>query len=383
MKPVVIVLLMAACMLAVSACSDNKPTSTSSSSSDDDDDRPSKSKEGNGAEDDKKDAGKTDDPAKTDADKEDPAVKDDTVKANPDATATPERGFKESKQPEAASADGTEIAANKLYEGGERLKVSSLGFSFQVPKDEKAYFPSGGSLITVGAQGADAKFLTLIMAQTGATEADARDMMSKAHDLGGGDQLKRTGEIEKNGDRLSCAIATTRMVGRLEMLIGKSTGVAVATLGLPGSESDCKSKAGKLADSIKFATPTGEKQRLEHEAGLMGKRCSLFAYKGSSPGSGTSWSSETNQDWHFGSDHTYEYIYRNTNSSSFEEGGHASDNNSSHAGTWSIELTLGFPSLVLRASDGRIFTHTLTVVKNWLHFDGRELSSFGASDRKR
>jgi hypothetical protein len=370
MKPVVILLLIAACLLAVTACSDDKSTSSSGSSRDDDDDKPSRSKnKGNTAED------------RDDSDEDDSAVKDDTVKTNPDATATPERGFKDSKQPESASADGTEIVANKLYEGGERLKVSSLGFSFQVPKDEKAYFPQGGSLITVGAQGADAKFLTLIMAQTGATEADARDMMSKAHDLGGGDQLKRTGEIEKNGDRLSCPIATARMVGRLEMLIGKSTGVAVATLGLPGSESDCKSKAGKLADSIKFATPAGEKQRLEHEAGLMGKRCSLFYYKGSSD---YSHSSETNKDWHFGSDHTYDYIYRNTNSSTFKDGGgYASDNNDNHSGTWSIELTLGFPMLVLRASDGRIFTYTLTVVKNWLHFNGEELSSFGASDRKR
>ena len=55
------------------------------------------------------------------------------------------------------------------------------------------------------------------------------------------------------------------------MLIGKSTGVAIISIVLPGSEEACKEYSAKLADSVKFAMPAGEKQRQEQEQGLRGK----------------------------------------------------------------------------------------------------------------
>jgi hypothetical protein len=367
MKPVVIAILIALCLLAIPACSDDK-SSSSTSSSRDSDDEPSKSKD---KDEDKDDEGKDEDD-KDEQPGPDPG-KTDT------AEPTAERGFKDSKQPEGKDLDGTEIAVNQQYKDGERLKVSNLGFSYVVPKGQISVFSTGASAIQMGEVGGS--FLTLIVARTGVTEAEARQMINTPYDLGNGNMLALKGEIKKDGDRLSAAMAASNMVGYVEMLIGKSTGVAIMTIGLPASDAECKTRSSAVADTVKFATPAGEKQRLEHEAGLMGKRASKFTYKGSSD---YSHSSETNRDWHFGSDHTYEYIYRSTNSSTFKDGGgYAADNNDNHSGTWSIELTLGLPTLILRASDGRVFTHTLNVVKGWLHMDGQEVSSFGASDRKR
>ncbi len=305
----------------------------------------------------------------SDKPKDNSATKDDGVKT--------ERGFKESKQPESASADGTEIVADKQYQAGERLKVSSLGFSYVVPEKAISVFANGGSAINIGEVGGN--MLTLIVARTGVTEAEARDMISQPYDIGGGDMLKLTSEITKDGDRLSAAMASGRVTGHVQMLIGKSTGVAIMSIGLPGSEDVCKEYSAKLADSVKFATPAGEKQRQEHEQGLMGKRVKVFKYKAAKD---YSWSSETNKDWHFGSDHTYEYIYKNTNSSSGDAGSYAADNDANHAGTWRIELTLNYPALILRTNQGRIYTHTLTVVKGFLNIDGEE-AMLSASDRKR
>jgi hypothetical protein len=170
------------------------------------------------------------------------------------------------------------------------------------------------------------------------------------------------------------------------MLIGKSTGVAIATLGLPGSEKECRSHAGGIADSIKFATPAGEKQRKEYESQLMGRCAHVFLYKSGGGGaSSSSWSSETNKYWHFGSDRSYEYFYKHTGASSFNnpsaEGGHAADTNNNHAGTWSIELTLSLPALILRTNDGRIITHVLNRSATHLTIDGDE-AMIKASDRK-
>lgn len=294
-----------------------------------------------------------------------------------DGGSKTERGYAESTQPESASAEGTEIVADTQYKAGERLKVSSLGFSYVVPEKAISVFATGGSAINIGEMGGD--MLTLIVARTGVTEAEARDMISQPYDMGNAGKLTLQGEIEKSGDRLSAAMASPAICGHVQMLIGKSTGVAIMSIAKPGGEAACKEYSAKLAETVKFATPAGEKQRQEHEAGLMGKRAKVFIYKSAKD---YSWSNETNKEWHFGSDHTYEYTYRNTNSSSGEAGGYAADNNANHAGTWRIELTLNYPTLILRTSEGRIITHTLTVVKGFLNIDGEE-ASLGASDRKK
>lgn len=164
-----------------------------------------------------------------------------------------------------------------------------------VPEKAISAFANGGSAINIGEVGGN--MLTLIVARTGVTEAEARDMMSQPYDIGGGDMLKLTSEITKDGDRLLAAMASGRVTGHVQMLIGKSTGVAIMSIGLPGSEEACKEYSAKLAESVKFATPAGEKQRQEHEQGLMGKRAKVFKFKSAKD---YSWSSETNKDWHFG-----------------------------------------------------------------------------------
>lgn len=337
----------AALLLLASTCSDKSSSSSSSGGS----------------------SSSSSSSSSSDKPKDNAAPRDEPVKT--------ERGFSESKQPESESAEGTEIVADKQYQAGERLKVSSLGFSYVVPEKAISVFANGGSAINIGEVGGN--MLTLIVARTGVTESEARDMISQPYDIGGGDMLKLTSEISKDGDRLSAAMASGRVTGHVQMLIGKSTGVAIMSIGLPGSEDVCKEYSAKLADSVKFATPAGEKQRQEHEQGLMGKRAKVFIYKSAKD---YSWSSETNKDWHFGSDHTYEYIYKNTNSSSGDAGSYAADNDANHAGTWRIELTLDMPVLILRTNQGRIYTHTLTVVKGFLNIDGEE-ASLAASDRKK
>ncbi len=291
-----------------------------------------------------------------------------------------ERGHSASTQTEAGRLDGKEFAAGTRYEGGDRVKVSSLGFSYRVPDGAISEMPAGSPAIQVGEMGG--KLLTLIVGRTGVTEAEARDMISQPFDMGNGSQLSPVGKISRKGDCLSRAMASNAVTGYVQLLIGKSAGVAVFTIGLPGTESECRSYSSKLSDSIEFAAPAGEQERLQHESGLKGKVVKVFTYKSSTPNSGSSWSRETHKHWHFGSDHSYEYIYRLTTASSSEVHNQADDAHDNHAGTWSIELTLTLPTLVCRTGDGRIITSTLDVVKGCLHIDGQE-ATIGPSDRKR
>ncbi|MBK8207788.1 MAG: hypothetical protein IPK87_13520 [Planctomycetes bacterium] len=357
MNPKLSAFALPCCLLFFTACSDDKASSGSSGSS-------------------SSSSSSSSDSGNSSGDKSD---KDLTPDAD-GKTEPADRGFKESTQAEASKLDGKEFAAGTRYEGGDRVKVSNLGFSYKVPDGAVSEMPAGSAAIQLGEMGG--KLLTLIVGRTGVTEGEARDMISKPFDLGNGSELAPVGEINKNGDSLSRAMSNNAVTGYIQMLIGKSAGVAVMTIGLPGTEAECKSYSSKVADSIEFAVPAGEKERQQHEAGLKGKVIKVFTYKGSTPNSGSSWSRETHKHWHLGSDHSYEYIYRLTTASSSDVLNQADDSHDNHAGTWSIELTLALPMLVCRTNDGRFITYTLDVVKGYLNIDGQE-ATIGPSDRKR
>lgn len=373
-------------------CSDDKPSSSSGSSS------------GSGckSERDDKDAGnqdKADKPARACGDEDDrpwgddededegdkptdkPVEKPDT---KPAESAGAGRGFSDSKQPEGENLDGKELKTDIEMASG-RVKVSNLGFSFNVPEGAIAYFATGAAAIQVGEKGG--ALLTLLIARTGVTQAEARDMISQPLPLGNGVELSPQGEIGGKGDRLTRAMTGAAVTGYVHALIGKSTGVAVITIGQAGTDSECKAYSAKVADSIKFAKPEGEKDRLKYEADLKGKQLHVFKYKSGGGGyGGASWSSETNKYWHLGSDHSYEYFYQHTGASSFDNpdarGGHAADTNNDHQGSWSVELTLTLPVLVLRDSKGEIHTLTLDLIQGRLHIDGDE-ATVSQSSRKR
>jgi len=370
-------------------CSDDKPSSSSGSSS------------GSGckSERDDKDAGnqdKADKPARACGDEDDRPWGDDededegdkpTEKPveRPDTKPAESagRGFSDSKQPEGETLEGKELKTDTEMASG-RVKVSNLGFSFNVPEGAIAYFATGGAAIQVGEKGG--ALLTLLVARTGVTQAEARDMISQPLPLGNGVELSPQGEISGKGDRLSRAMSGGAVTGYAHMLIGKSTGVAVITIGQAGTDSECKAYSAKVADSIKFAKPGGEKDRLKYESDLKGKQLHVFKYKSGGGGyGGASWSSETNKYWHLGSDHSYEYFYQHTGASSFDNpdarGGHAADTNNDHQGSWSVELTLTLPVLVLRDSKGEIHTLTLDLIQGRLHIDGDE-ATVGQSNRK-
>lgn len=359
-------------------CSDDKPTSSSSASS------------GSGckSDGDEKDAGKddkADNPTTACGDDDErPADDEDDEGDKPmGKPADTTRGFSDSKQPEGESLEGKELKLDTEMASG-LVKVSNLGFSFNVPEGAIAYFATGGAAIQVGEK--SGALLTLLVARTGVTQAEARDMISQPLPLGNGVELSPHGEVSGKGDRLSRAMSGGAVTGYAYMLIGKSTGVAVITIGQAGSDSECKANSAKVADSIKFATPGGEKDRLKYESDLKGKQVHVFKYKSGGGGyGGASWSSETNKYWHLGSDRSYEYFYQHTGASSFDNpdarGGHAADTNNDHQGTWSVELTLTLPVLVLRDSKGGIHTLTLDLIQGRLHIDGDE-ATVGQSTRK-
>jgi hypothetical protein len=226
-----------------------------------------------------------------------------------------------------------------------------------------------------------------IIARTGVTEAEARDMISKEYDLGNGVMIQPVGELSKNGDVLTRKYEGQTLVASATVMLGKHTGVAILMYGVPARADFLKEYGAKVANSMKFATPGGEKDRLKYEQDSKGKCVHVFKYKSGGGGASTySWDSETNKYWHLGSDGTYEYFYKHTGTSSFNnehaQGGHAADTDEDHSGTWSIELTLSLPVLVLRTNKGTIVQHALSLVNGRLYVDGDE-ATVNPSDRKR
>jgi len=370
-------------LLVAAGCGDDKPSSRStggSGGSDSSGNSASNSPavEGDGLmpwERDKKPAG-TADVTETGKVNDQPAAEDKPA----------ERGFKESKQPEGTTLEGKELNIGTTYNAGDRVKITQLGFSYVVPADSVTYMQYGASVLMIG-DTTKQDTAGVIFARTGVTEAEARDMISKEFDLGGGTKLQPVGEISNNGDTLTRRFEGQTLVASATILLGKHTSVGILMYGVPARADFLKEYGAKVAGSLKFATPGGEKDRLKYEADSCGKCVHVFKYKSGGGGASTySWDSETNKYWHLGTDRTYEYIYKHTGSSSFNDpsarGGHAADTDENHYGTWSIELTLSLPVLVLRTSKGTIIMHTLNLVNGRLHIDGDE-ATVNPSDRKR
>ncbi|MCA8915704.1 MAG: hypothetical protein KDB90_09855 [Planctomycetes bacterium] len=380
-----IALLFCACL--VCACSDDKPSSDSSGSkcSGKSDDKPAR------------DVDKPDPPDRRDGDENDWPREDDKPEGehpvrpdNDEPADTPgaERGFKASNQAESDSLDGKEFNSGATYNGGDKLKITQLGFSFAVPSGSICGMPVGSSAIQLRDEGKD--MLALLFARTGVTEAEARDMIGNEFDLGAGTDASKmipVGQISKDGDHLLRRFESTTLVGYAEVLLGKNATVGILTVGVSADADFLKSYRAKVIGGVKFATPGGEKDRVKYQNDLKGKVVKVFKYNSGGGGyGGTSWSSETNMHWHLGSDGHYLYYYQHTGSSSFDSpdatGGHAADTNNNHEGTWSLELTLTGSVLVLRDSKGVIHTQVLGLKDGRLYVDGDE-ATVGPSDKVR
>ena len=375
------------CACLVFACSDAKPNAGSSSgcSSRDsatpdkpvprDDDTDGGDGHGDRGDDGDSGDGGEDSPVKPDKDK-------------PAETAGAARGFQDSNQPEGDSLAGKEMNSDATYKGGEKLKVTQLGFSFTVPAGSICGMPAGSSAIQVRDESKD--MLALLFARTGVTEPEARDMISSEFDLGAGTEaskMKPVGAVSKDGDRMLRRYESTQLVGYAEVLLGKNATVGILAVGAAADAEYLKGYSAKVLGSVKFAEPGGEKDRVKYQNELKGKVVKVFKYKSGGAGyGGTSWSSETNMHWHLGSDGRYLYFYQHTGASSFDTpdatGGHAADTNNNHEGTWSLELTLTGSVLVLRDTKGVIHTQVLALNQSRLYVDGNE-ATVSPSDKVR
>ncbi|MBX3474961.1 MAG: hypothetical protein KF754_11305 [Planctomycetes bacterium] len=308
-------------------------------------------------------------------------------------STTSDASSPESKVPVSDSLSGKELQPNVQYAAGDRVQIPSLGASFVVPEGCAAiYYPGGLAIVVrdVSKQG-----VGLVLLQTGMTKDGLRKLLEQPLDLSSlepGLILQPQGEIKVSGDsqtrRFSNGFYMTDVTG----IVAPHSFAGFSYL-VPEAEAERGQKLVRaMVDSAKFAKPRNEDLRKQWNEGLKGKCLHVFKFKSSgfSGSGGSSWSSETNRYWHFGSDGTYVYSGRTTNSASVEvkdglgnpsvSGGFAADNDNDHAGKWTLEFNLFGCVLVLESTQGTLRIHTLTF-NGRVYVDGDE-AVVSASNKK-
>lgn len=287
----------------------------------------------------------------------------------------------ESSVPLQTTLDGKEMQVNQQYAAGERLAIPLLGVSFVVPPSCVAIYGSGGLAIVV--RDTSKEGLGLVLIQTGMSKPEARWLLQQPLDLSmlaQGVTLQPQGEIEESGDRLSRLFSNGFYCTRITSVVAPHSAAAFSYV-VPETDRERGLKlVSEMADSAKFAQPKDADLRKQWLQGLQGKKLHVFKFKSGGMGS-NSWSSETNREWHFGSDGSYVHSGRTTNSASVEtrdgggnptaSGGFAADNDNNHAGKWRIEFNLGGCVLILDSTQGNRRVHTLTF-NGRVYLDGDE-----------
>ncbi|MBE7490338.1 MAG: hypothetical protein HS108_01035 [Planctomycetes bacterium] len=289
----------------------------------------------------------------------------------------------QSKVPVSDTLTGKELQPGVQYEAGERIQVPSLGASFVVPPGCVAAYPPGGLAMIV--RDASKPGLGLVLLQTGMTKDGLRKLLEQPLDLNSLEQglvLQARGEIEEQGDRLTRRFSNGFYTTDVTGIVAPYSFAGFSYLVPEADAERGRALVKAMADSAKFAKPKNDDLRKQWNDGLKGKCLHVFKYRGSGYSSGgSSWSSETNRYWHFGSDGTYIYSGRTTNSASVEvkdglgnpsvSGGFAADNDNDHAGRWKLEFNLVGAVLVLESSQGTVRVHTLAY-NGRVYIDGDE-----------
>jgi len=287
----------------------------------------------------------------------------------------------ESKVPVSASLSGKELQPNVQYNAGDRIQVPSLGASFVVPADCVAGFATGALAVVV--RDASKPGLGFVLLQTGMTKDGTRKLLNQPLDLNSIEQglvMQPQGEIKEEGDRLTRRFSNGFYMTDVACIVAPHSFAGFSYLVPETDASRGQKLVAAMADSATFAKPKNDDLRKQWNDGLKAKCLHVFKYK-SGGMTNNSWSSETNRYWHFGSDGSYVYSGRTTNSASVDakdgagnptvSGGFAADNDNEHAGKWSLEFNLLGCVLILESNQGVIRLHGLSY-NGRVYIDGDE-----------
>lgn len=242
-----------------------------------------------------------------------------------------------------AGLEGEEIAKDKEYAGGTRIKSARLGISFKVPDGFKAsMLDAGNAMVLKGAK----QYGVLVM-RTGLTVADAKTMFAQEMDFSFLDEnawAERSGAHSVNGSTVTCDYEGDGVFGRAQATIGdKGAGWALCVLSTTAAKA--KAAVSTVAESLAWAAPDSAKeldfwrgqlsgQSLKTEAGGETLTCAL------------------------GKDGAYQMLYTH------------SEGEYREAGQWRVEIGPLYGFLVLVPKEGEAKTLYLMLDGNQIVVDG-------------
>lgn len=242
-----------------------------------------------------------------------------------------------------AGLEGDEIAKDKEYAAGTRIKSTRLGISFKVPEGFKAsMLEAGNAMVFKGAK----QYGVLVM-RTGLTVADAKAMFAQEMDFSFLDEnawAERSGAHTVSGSTVTCDYEGDGVFGRAQATIGdKGAGWALCVLST--SAAKAKAAVSTVAESLAWAAPDSAKD-LEFWRGQLSGQSLKTEAKG-----------ET-LTCALAKDGTYQMLYTH------------SEGEYREAGNWRVEIGPLYGFLVLQAKEGEAKTLYLTLDGNQIVVDG-------------
>lgn len=244
-----------------------------------------------------------------------------------------------------AALQGEELAKDKTYSGGTRVKSERLGISLKVPDGFSASFTPGGNALLLKA----ADRVGVLFLRSGMGTAEIAAMFTPEMDLTGmHDEAwgERTAEPKIEGSKVSAVYQGDEIYGRAQGGVGQG-GQGWAIVVMAGSDAVARAAIASVADSVAWAAPQSARE-LEYWRGQVeGQRLQLSAGAES-----------ISADLHKGG--AYSLTYRNDGSEQ------------KVSGRWRVEIGAACGFLVLAPEGGQ-------ATAMWLAVDGKNLSLDGTS----
>lgn len=309
--------------------------------------------------------------------------------ANPPANAP--------AQPAGSPNFQVEVREGAQYAAGARLGSRAHGVAFSVPQGFRGQ--TAGSLTVLGdGQG----IALLIIPVYGAEMADLVSVLSSPLELSEQAVLEAQGQPTVQGNR-----ATVRYAGQLgnvqAVAVGMATlnqgsGLIVQALTDSAQQARMNQVIQNFMASVGFFAPTSANQLRQVAGYFAGKQVGTFSYSqvsGASSQSTLDLCSNGAYAYQGSAERPWQTAYRTSggsftlNPADSAPGGSmgilpGSYSANQHQGRWRVVLFGAEWLLVLMAQDGQLYTRVLSNLdKRFPFFDGKEVASFGASNRCR
>lgn len=264
------------------------------------------------------------------------------------------------------------LEAGREYRAGTRVRSPWTGVTFAVPEGMVGMYDAEVRAFQMAPTQQGQYLVGVFAFSEGEIEEVAEVIHGRLSELGV--SIQPRGDVAQTPDRLAGSFdaMTPEGPGVLYGIIERGDPgnvIAVLALGAPRQESRLRPLAGAVVGSATFGTPGAAQWRREAAGNAYVRGASGSDYSpGVSSGSGAS---GTRDQIDLCSDGTYAYEYHSESYVSIEGASASSESQDRHVGGWWLVADIaGGATLVLEATDGRVFHWSVAETPSGVEIDG-------------